>query len=170
MKKTYLSIGGNLGDTAFILLETFKLIKSQQAVFNAKCSHLYETSPVAFLQQPNFINAAISFDTTLSQNELLNFLQSIERYFKKDTKQKNGPRTLDIDILFMGKDSCNLAHLTLPHPRWKERLFVLVPLLDLTKTIELPDETVVDLEETVKNFYNIHNEIITKIDCIQNSI
>jgi 2-amino-4-hydroxy-6-hydroxymethyldihydropteridine diphosphokinase len=170
MKKTYLSIGGNLGDTVSILIEAFKLIKSHQAIHNVKCSHLYKTTPVGFLHQPDFINAAIGFETTITQDELLNFLQHIERLFKKDKKQKNGPRTLDIDILFMGKESCNSAHLILPHPRWNERLFVLVPLLDLTKTIELPDDTVMDLEEILKNFNNIHNEIITKIDFYQNFI
>lgn len=164
MKKTYLSIGGNMGDTASILLETFALIKRKPGVFNAKCSHLYETTPVGLLEQPNFINAAISFDTTLSQDELLNFLQSIERLFKKDKKEKNGPRTLDIDILFFGTEACNLPHLMLPHPRWKERLFVLVPLLDLTKTIELPNKTIVNLEDILKHFTNTHNETITRLE------
>jgi 2-amino-4-hydroxy-6-hydroxymethyldihydropteridine diphosphokinase len=164
MKKTYLSLGGNIGNTQVILHDTFGYIKDLKGVYNPKLSFFYETSPVGGVKQSNFINAAVSFETTLTKEELLEALQAIERIFKKDKKEKNGPRTLDIDILFYGLESYYSESLIIPHPRWQERLFVLKPLFDLTKTIILPDHTVVDLEKMIADFTNIHQEVVKKID------
>lgn len=164
MKKTYLSLGGNIGDTASIIIEAFHMIKNLKGIFNAKLSYFYKTTPVGMVNQPDFINVAISFDTNLLKEDLLLELQNIERYFKKDKKEKNGPRTLDIDILFFGNDSHQSDSLQIPHPRWQERLFVLKPLMDLTKTIILPGNIEVDIEEMIRIFPNKHNEVIKKIE------
>src|SRR5205814_6337226 len=101
-------------------------------------SKLYLTSPVSEIPQPHYTNAACVFQTSLSAHQLFPALQTIEQKHGKTPKAKNAPRVIDIDLLFFGHESYQEEHLQIPHPRWRERLFVLVPLVDLTDHISLP--------------------------------
>jgi 2-amino-4-hydroxy-6-hydroxymethyldihydropteridine diphosphokinase len=96
------------------------------------------TSPLEIIDGGGFfVNAVCCFQTTLSPKQLLVELQKIEGDLGKGTKPKNASRFIDIDILFYGKEVYQDEKLEIPHPRWKERLFVLVPLAELTPVIHL---------------------------------
>jgi 2-amino-4-hydroxy-6-hydroxymethyldihydropteridine diphosphokinase len=93
-------------------------------------SSLYSTKPIGFADQPRFINAVIALETDLAPHTLLGHLLAIELEFGRDrsTGIRNGPRTLDLDILLMGNLSIHESGLEIPHPRLAERRFVLIPL------------------------------------------
>jgi 2-amino-4-hydroxy-6-hydroxymethyldihydropteridine diphosphokinase len=96
-------------------------------------SSLYSTEPVGFADQPRFFNAAVALETELIPHALLNQLLSIEREFGRDrsTSFRNGPRTLDLDILLFGDLIVAEPDLEIPHPRLAQRAFVLVPLAQI---------------------------------------
>jgi 2-amino-4-hydroxy-6-hydroxymethyldihydropteridine diphosphokinase len=93
----------------------------------------YRTPPWGFKYQPHFVNLAIAVETTLSPQELLERAQAVELRLGRDRahEKRNGPRTADIDIIAYDDVTLNEASLTLPHPRWFERPFVLLPLAEI---------------------------------------
>jgi 2-amino-4-hydroxy-6-hydroxymethyldihydropteridine diphosphokinase len=94
----------------------------------AAVSPLYETEPVGLREQPRFLNAAAVIETTLAARELLGRLLEIEATHGRVRRQKDGPRTLDLDLLFYGDEVIREPGLEVPHPRLHERRFVLAPL------------------------------------------
>jgi 2-amino-4-hydroxy-6-hydroxymethyldihydropteridine diphosphokinase len=106
-------------------------------------SSLYETEPVGeFLDQPDFLNAAVRIGTDLEPESLLDLCKAIEveqgRVFGGP---RHGPRALDVDLLLLGDIELRNERLTLPHPEVTARRFVLAPLLELDPELELPDGT-----------------------------
>ncbi len=166
MHKVYVGVGGNVGDSVSVLQAAFDRIACLRGLEAFKSSQLYLTSPVSLIPQGAYTNAVCSFTTTLSSSELFAELQKIETDLGKTPKNKDQPRMIDLDILFFGLEYRDDAELQLPHPRWKERLFVLVPLLELTFTVAVPnrnDVKLIDLCQLAKDFKNIHNETIRMI-------
>ncbi len=106
-------------------------------------SGVYETAPVGGVAQPNFLNCCAAVRTTLSAYELLAVAHRIEAAHgrHRDTEVRWGPRTLDIDVLLHGDTVVDDATMTVPHPRMTERLFVLVPLVEVGPGLRLPDGT-----------------------------
>ena len=153
MTKAYVGVGSNLGDreknirNALILLEErCKIIKK---------SDLYKTEPVGFRYKNYFLNCVIKIDTTLRPLELLDFLQATETKLKRIKLRKNGPRTIDLDILFYGNKTINNERLIVPHPRLHERLFVLEPLNEINPEFIHPI-----LERSIKDLtYDLRKEI-----------
>jgi 2-amino-4-hydroxy-6-hydroxymethyldihydropteridine diphosphokinase len=90
------------------------------------------------LEQPPFVNAAVQLDTTLSPHALLDALLAIEQRAGRVRAERNGPRTLDLDLLHIDGVKLDDPRLTLPHPRMAERAFVLLPLNDVAPTLSLP--------------------------------
>lgn len=131
----YVGLGSNLGDSADIVAKALALLEAVPAISQFAASPLYLTSPVSDLPQPDFVNAVCRFKTTLAPMELLAELQKIERHFGQSPKPKNAPRLIDLDILFFGREKILTPDLEIPHPRWKERLFVIRPLSDLTACV-----------------------------------
>jgi 2-amino-4-hydroxy-6-hydroxymethyldihydropteridine diphosphokinase len=103
-------------------------------------SSLYSTAPVGIAAQPRFVNAVVELETELGPRELLDGLLAIEQEFGRDRAAgfKNGPRTLDLDILLLGDMEISEAGLEIPHPRLAERAFVLVPLNEIAEEIPVP--------------------------------
>jgi 2-amino-4-hydroxy-6-hydroxymethyldihydropteridine diphosphokinase len=132
----YLSLGSNLGDrTAHIeaaiqRLEAFGKVTAR--------SSLYETEPMEMTDQPWFLNCAIAFEATMSPQELLETVLSIEQSMGRRRLVLKGPRVIDIDILFFGDLIENSAALTLPHPALHRRRFVLEPLVDIAPDFKHP--------------------------------
>jgi len=124
-----LSIGSNLGNRRENLVAVCSRIERFAHILHR--SKIYETEPVGYLNQPYFLNAALHISSALSPNELLESCLQSESDLGRERSFKNAPRTVDIDIIFIGKMESSEPHLTLPHPRWKERGFVVTPLLDL---------------------------------------
>lgn len=132
----YLSLGSNLEDRQYNL--QIALQKLRQFVYIQHISSVYETEPVGYLDQPYFFNIVCLGDTLLTAKELLTQIKIIEKEQGRQLTIRNGPRLIDIDILFY--DTCIYAdeHLILPHPRIRERAFVLVPLVEISPTVIEP--------------------------------
>jgi 2-amino-4-hydroxy-6-hydroxymethyldihydropteridine diphosphokinase len=149
-KKVYLGLGSNIGDSVDTVWHACQAIEAIDHVYDFVVSRLYQTAPVSDIPQPDYINAVCRFDTDFAVIELWERLQAIEKMLGKIDKAKNAPRVIDIDILFYGSDSYDNAGLQIPHPRWKERLFVLVPLCDLEPLINVPIQSCADKQNVLE--------------------
>jgi 2-amino-4-hydroxy-6-hydroxymethyldihydropteridine diphosphokinase len=135
MRTVYIGMGSNLASwagppeatlaTAALWIESLGRV-----VFR---SSLYSTEPVGFTDQPRFINAVMKLETELEASDMLERLLAIEAEFGRDRTAgvKNGPRTLDLDILLFGNQKISEPGLEIPHPRLAERAFALVPLNEI---------------------------------------
>jgi 2-amino-4-hydroxy-6-hydroxymethyldihydropteridine diphosphokinase len=104
------------------------------------CSSLYATDPVGYTGQPPFLNAVICIETTLQPLDLLDLLLATEWTFGRDRSAgiRNGPRTLDLDLLLYDELTLTTDRLTLPHPRLAARRFVLAPLAEIASAYRHP--------------------------------
>ena len=104
-----------------------------------RVSSLYETEPVGFREQRWFLNLAAEFETELFPKQLLHRIQKIEKELgRRRTGVRNGPRTIDIDILLYGNFVITTEELEIPHPRYRERRFTLAPLAELNPALRDP--------------------------------
>ena len=101
-------------------------------------SKLYRTAPVGYADQPDFINACALVETSLAPRALLDALLAIEQRHGRQRTIVNGPRTLDLDIIVYGDRVIDEPGLTIPHPRARERAFVMQPLLEVWPDIVIP--------------------------------
>jgi 2-amino-4-hydroxy-6-hydroxymethyldihydropteridine diphosphokinase len=97
----------------------------------ARQSAYYETAPVEYHNQPDFLNCAVELDTSMTPLELLNRIQEIEQQINDEKRIPKGPRKVDLDILLFDGHELETGPLTIPHPAICERRFVLVPLLEI---------------------------------------
>lgn len=128
--KAHLSLGSNLGDREEFIKKAISEIKKIADV--NKKSKIYETSPLGYKDQGDFLNMVIQVKTNLTPQKLLKELMEIEKKLGRKRRMKNGPRTIDIDILTFGNTIVDEPNLKIPHPRMHERKFVLIPLMELT--------------------------------------
>ena len=138
MHSIFIGLGSNLDGPQQIIKDAIHIINEIDDVNINAISSLYETGPVGFLDQPNFINAVIQISSSINYDELLIKLFEIERMFGRVREKKNGPRTLDLDILLFDDLILESKSLIIPHPRMHERLFVLIPLLEISPKIIIP--------------------------------
>lgn len=136
MTVVYLSFGSNIDDKEGAITHALCLLSEKCEV--KKKSHLYLTEPVSKIQQDWFLNCAIEGETSLDPIDLLTFIQSIERTLGRVRTGKNGPRIIDIDILFYGNEIVQTKNLVIPHPLLQDRLFVLQPMMDLSPVLIHP--------------------------------
>jgi len=106
----------------------------------SRVSSLYETAPVGVTDQPDFLNAVAAVRTGLGPEETLDALLHIENQMGRVRTQRWGPRVIDLDLLLYGGERVSLPRLTVPHPRLRERAFVLVPLAEIAPELRLPGE------------------------------
>ncbi len=130
-RRAYLGIGSNLGERLAYLQLAVDDLSAAAGVDVVGVSPVYETAPVGGPEQPDFLNAVVAVDTTLSARELLVLAQSIEAAAARMRTVHWGPRTLDVDVLLVGDEHIDDPDLVVPHPRMAERAFVVVPLADL---------------------------------------
>jgi len=124
------AFGANLGDAVATLQQALRDVAGLPETQLLKVSSLYRSAPYE-AQGPDFINAVALVHTQLSPLALLHALQALELRSGRERSYKNAPRTLDLDIIFYGEVSLDTPELTLPHPRWHERAFVLQPLAEV---------------------------------------
>lgn len=132
----YLALGSNLDDRHENLRQAVAAL-SPQIDIKAK-SHIYETDPWGYEDQPKFLNMAVRGLTYLEPEPLLKHLKRLETALGRQKTFANGPRSIDIDILFFDDLILETPLLTLPHPRLHERGFVLLPLMDLAPDLVHP--------------------------------
>jgi 2-amino-4-hydroxy-6-hydroxymethyldihydropteridine diphosphokinase len=140
MVRAFVGLGGNLGDVETTLMEAVWALESlPQSSLRAQSS-VYRSPPWGRTDQPDFLNAVVEIQTRLAAIELLNRLLEIEERFGRvrDPANRWGPRKLDLDLLAYGDQEINEPGLHVPHPRLKERAFVLVPLAEIAPTLQLP--------------------------------
>jgi len=133
MSDVLLSLGSNIGDRAANIAEAVRRLNDETGVSVKALSLLYRTAPVGPVAQDDFINGAVRIETTLEAEELMRRCLSIEASMGRDRVNglRWGPRIIDIDIILYDDLKIESEALTLPHPRFRERAFVLVPLADI---------------------------------------
>jgi 2-amino-4-hydroxy-6-hydroxymethyldihydropteridine diphosphokinase len=135
----YVAIGANLGDTAATVRWASQSLGRLPDTRLVRCSSLYRTAPVD-ATGPDFINAVAHVATQLSPGELLSHLHAIEQSAGRERSTQNAPRTLDLDLLLHGQARIDTPMLTVPHPRMRERAFVLVPLAEIAPALVSPGD------------------------------
>lgn len=124
------AFGANLGDAVATVQQALRDVAGLPETQLFKASSLYRSAPYE-AQGPDFINAVALIQTQLGPLALLHALQALELQSGRERPYKNAPRTLDLDVIFYGDVSLESPELTLPHPRWQERAFVLQPLAEV---------------------------------------
>jgi 2-amino-4-hydroxy-6-hydroxymethyldihydropteridine diphosphokinase len=135
-EQVYLSLGSNLGDRAGNLNSAIERLRTLGDV--VAVSSFYETEPVEFSAQPWFLNCAVEMNTEKTPQQLLAGILEIEQQLGRQRGQKNGPRTIDLDILLFGDCIVEDRGLSIPHPAMHERRFVLEPLAEIAPDARHP--------------------------------
>lgn len=144
----YVGLGANLASPRQQITSALAALGDLPATTVHCCSSLYRSAPVGYAAQPDFVNAVACLQTSLSPRQLLDALLAIEGEHGRTRDIRNGPRTLDLDLLLHGDIRIEEAGLQVPHPRLAERAFVVVPLAEIAPTLVLPDgRTVAALAE-----------------------
>jgi len=130
-----IGVGGNVGDTKRRVQKLFVFFKRGTVFDILQTSPILKNPPFGYLEQDDFFNAVIVVKTNLTPLKLLKELQRVEKRFKRVRVFKNSPRTLDLDIIFYDKITVNKPDLTIPHPRYRERDSVLLPLYSLKRRV-----------------------------------
>jgi 2-amino-4-hydroxy-6-hydroxymethyldihydropteridine diphosphokinase len=138
MHRAYVALGANLDDPQAKVRAAFTALAQLSQSTLAATSSLYRTAPIGLAGQPDFINAVAALDTELPPDHLLDALFAIERSFGRVRLEKNGPRTLDLDLLLYDDYCIATPHLHLPHPRLHLRAFVITPLAEIAPDCQLP--------------------------------
>lgn len=145
MARVYIGLGANLGEPVENLKAALKLINESPDLAVTKASSVYLTEPVGYEDQPWFYNCVAEIQTNQTPVRLLETLQGIENELGRVRDIRWGPRTVDLDILLYDEIQIGEQHLTIPHPRMKERAFVIVPLAEIAPGARFPDGETVEV-------------------------
>ncbi len=137
MTQLFLSLGGNLGNTREIFEGAYPLIEKKIGKISVYSS-IYQTQAWGPIPQADFLNQVLLVNTSLKAEACLAEILEIEREFGRERKERWGPRTLDLDILYYGDKVIAESNLSIPHPRIAERKFILTPLAEIAPTFTDP--------------------------------
>tara|TARA_Y100000590_G_C15396810_1_gene892248 strand:- start:339 stop:827 length:489 start_codon:yes stop_codon:yes gene_type:complete len=126
----FLSLGSNIGDRKLNIERALIELRSVSDILAT--SSIYKTEPMGFTNQEEFYNCILEVKTKLSPKKLLYEIKKIERRMGRKKNFRNGPRLIDIDIIFYKDSTINEEELIIPHPRWQERLFVITPMFEIS--------------------------------------
>ncbi len=148
--QVYLGLGSNLGERQANLARALKLLS--ESVHIEQVSSLYETEPVGHTEQPLFLNAVCRAKTELGPLQLLSLIKGIEASLGRVPGFPNAPRSIDLDIILYGDLVMETPELTIPHPRFKERAFVLITILVIAPDLRQPvrGDRIKDMAAVVK--------------------
>lgn len=121
-------LGGNEGDVKKRFVKLYRYFQNDRRFCVIKTSPIFKNPPFGYEKQADFYNAVMVVKTSLASAFLLKILLHVEHIFGRVRVFKNGPRTLDLDIIFFDNQNIKRKNLVIPHPRWDERLSVKVPL------------------------------------------
>lgn len=139
MVSCFIGLGSNLNEPIHQLDLAVEYLQQIPSSILIKVSGYYGNKPMGPADQPDYVNAVIQLDSELSPHELLSHLQHIERESGRVRKQERwGPRTLDLDILLYGDICLNETDLQIPHYGLTERVFVVLPLLEIAPNLVIP--------------------------------
>ena len=152
MPKAFIALGSNLNSPECQVIRALQSIEQLPKTHIVKKSSLYQTAPVGYDEQPEFINAVAEVATELTPENLLKHLLKIENAFGRERPFPNSPRVLDLDLLLYDDLILHTPNLTLPHPRMHLRGFVLLPLAEIAPDLLIPNHgNVVKLTESHKS-------------------
>jgi 2-amino-4-hydroxy-6-hydroxymethyldihydropteridine diphosphokinase len=155
----YVGLGSNLEDPVRQVQRGFEELAQLPGTHLLKHSSFYRTAPVGKADQPDFVNAVALLETTLAPDDLLGHLLAIEARHGRVRAERNGPRTLDLDLLLFGERIVRAPGLEVPHPRMHERAFVLLPVAEVSPEAVIPGRgRVADLLASVAD------QRVTRID------
>ena len=137
MKIAYLGLGSNVGDSETLIQSALDRLNGPNLKL-VRVSSLYETEPIGLREQRWFLNLVAEFQTELFPKQLLLRIEKVERELGRKRSVRNGPRTIDIDILLYGNSVVKTEALEIPHPRYRERRFTLAPLAELNPELRDP--------------------------------
>lgn len=159
----YVGLGANLGDRRATMEAALRALAAHPQVRLARVSSLYETAPVGVTDQPDFLNAVAAVETTLAPRPLLDALLHLENLLGRARTLRWGPRVIDLDLLLYGAQIIALPGLDVPHPRLRERAFVLTPLAEIAPDLALPGD-----EKKISDLAKIHvsEGNIRRIGCV----
>lgn len=162
MNSAVIGLGSNVGDRIVNLKRAITAISRLSNTNIVSISRVYETKPVGYEDQPDFLNANILIETILSPNALLGACLGIESCLGRVREIKNGPRKIDLDVLLYESVRMESYELMLPHPRILERPFVMKPLMDLYPSGRAPGLFFAPkLKEIGEDGVKLYDEIIT---------
>ena len=136
--RVMIGLGSNMSNPVGQIRAALREIDELPGCALVRTSSLYESAPVGVIEQPVFINAVAEVETTLTPHTLMASLLAIERGHDRVRSVRNGPRTLDLDVLLFADLCIHDGDLVTPHPRAHERAFVLLPLLELAPNLVIP--------------------------------
>lgn len=165
MHSAYIALGSNLCDPVTQVNNALAALEQLPRTKLSKQSSLYQSEPVGYDNQPDFINAVAEVATDLSPEMLLKELLSIEKAFGRERPFPNAPRILDLDLLLYEDISQKTPFLTLPHPRMHLRGFVLIPLAEIAPDLMISsDDIIPKRSNVVKLAQSFQNEKIIKLN------
>ncbi len=130
VSKSAIALGSNLGDSLTILEDALKTLAQTPGIALESSSSWYQTAPIG-PPQPDYLNGCALLKVQLTPEELLAALLEVEKQFGRVRTQRWGPRSLDLDLLLFDRVILETPKLQIPHPRMRERAFVLVPLAEI---------------------------------------
>jgi 2-amino-4-hydroxy-6-hydroxymethyldihydropteridine diphosphokinase len=136
--RAVIGLGSNMDNPVEQIRDALEKIAALPDCSLTKISAMYQSAPVGGVEQANFINAIAEVETTLTPQKLMACLLDIERRHDRVRTTRNGPRTLDLDIVMFNDWRINEPDLVVPHPRAHERAFVLLPLIEISPEIVIP--------------------------------
>lgn len=160
IEKGFLSFGSNLGDKEANIAGAITALSTFHEISDLQSASFYNSPPLYNMKQPDFLNTVVNYTTTFSPFELFDACQNVEKLLGRPAKRdKNTPRSIDIDILTYGTSFIETDELKIPHPDLANRKFVLVPWAELA-----PDEIVPVFNVTVQDLLSvcIDPSIVTK--------
>ena len=158
--KVYLSLGSNIGNRQEYIESAIELVGKREGIKILKKSGLYETSPVGYVEQDLFLNVVIKIETDFSAREILKIINKIENELDRKREIRWGPRTIDIDILIFSDKKINETDLIIPHKEILNRLFVLVPLIEIYDGEYFEKEKII---ERIGELVEVGNQKIKKL-------
>ena len=138
LKKAYIGIGSNLGDRLDNIKKAIALLNRHKNIKITQRSSIYETEPVGYKEQPDFLNSVVQLKTGLTPQRLLEVLKNIEKKLGRIKGIKWGPRIIDLDMLLYENKIIKRDNLTVPHPELHKRRFILAPLAEIAGGIVHP--------------------------------
>ena len=151
----YIALGTNVGNYKNNFYAAIRELNKLGQI--SKIANIYKSKPYGYLYQNYFYNSVLELKSKMMPMQLMKNIQLIEKKLQKNKRIINGPRKIDLDIIFWGKKKLRNHNLYIPHPRAKERDFVLLPLIDLDPFFRDPETqlTIKELLNSLKDHYVI---------------
>lgn len=139
VEPVFIALGSNLGDSAGHIRDAVAALERAEGFEVTAVAPLYESAPMYVEDQPRFVNTCLMGRSLLPPERLLALLKHIETDIGRMATFRNGPRVIDLDIVYFGSTRMQVESLSIPHPRRRERVFVLQPLADIAPDFVDPE-------------------------------